>query len=112
MKDYYSIKEFSKKINVTAQTLRNWERSGRLIPHHKTANGYRYYSHEQLIRVLNQTNTHASEKTTIGYCRVSSAKQNFHNINKSERIRKLNDLSFLRRIFGYWKADIVVADLA
>lgn len=75
MKDYYSIKEFSKKINVTAQTLRNWERSGRLIPHHKTANGYRYYSHEQLIRVLNQTNTHASEKTTIGYCRVSSAKQ-------------------------------------
>lgn len=73
MKEYYSIHEFSHKINVTPQTLRNWERNGRLIPHHKSANGYRYYSHAQLLHVLGQDAT--KEKRVIGYCRVSSAKQ-------------------------------------
>ncbi|MGL6229408.1 MAG: MerR family DNA-binding transcriptional regulator, partial [Culicoidibacterales bacterium] len=31
---YYSIAQTSKLLGVTAQTLRNWDRSGKLKPHH------------------------------------------------------------------------------
>lgn len=68
----YSIHQFSKLINRTPQTLRNWDRSNKLKPHHLGGNGYRYYSHAQLEEVLgiNQVT-----KVVIGYCRVSSSKQ-------------------------------------
>lgn len=70
---YYSIHEFSKLIGRTPQTLRNWDMSGRLKPHHTGANGYRYYSHEQLNSVLGITDE--TPRKVIGYCRVSSNKQ-------------------------------------
>ena len=73
MKKYYSIHQFSQLINVTPQTLRNWDKSNKLKPHHTTSNGYRYYSHEQLNQVLNIKTK--KERITIGYCRVSSNKQ-------------------------------------
>lgn len=71
---YYSIHEFSKLIGRTPQTLRNWDLSGRLKPHHTGAGGYRYYSHEQLREVL-QIKEDSKNKVIIGYCRVSSNKQ-------------------------------------
>ena len=39
---YYSINEFSKILGVSAQTLRNWDKNGKLHPHHTSSNGYRY----------------------------------------------------------------------
>lgn len=70
---YYSINEFSKILGVSAQTLRNWDKSGKLHPHHTSSNGYRYYSHEQLNQIMNiKSNVN---RITIGYCRVSSNKQ-------------------------------------
>lgn len=70
---YYSIQEFSKILDVSAQTLRNWDKSGKLKPHHTGSNGYRYYSHDQLNQILNiKPNL---DRKTIGYCRVSSHKQ-------------------------------------
>ncbi len=69
---YYSIHEFSKLIGRTPQTLRNWDKLGRLNPHHTGANGYRYYSHQQLNEVLGIEDI---PKSVIGYCRVSSNKQ-------------------------------------
>lgn len=72
---YCSIHEFSKLIGRTPQTLRNWDKSGRLSPNHTGANGYRYYSHEQLKQVLNIEDNSDKYKITIGYCRVSSNKQ-------------------------------------
>ena len=33
--------------------LRNWDKKGKLHPHHTSSNGYRYYSHEQLNQVMN-----------------------------------------------------------
>ena len=70
---YYSINKFSKILGVSAQTLRNWDKSNRLKPHHTTLNGYRYYSQEQLNSILNISEN--ENKRTIGYCRVSSNKQ-------------------------------------
>lgn len=74
MKKYYSIRKLSEMMDVSAQTLRNWEKSGKLIPDYKTNSGYRYYSQEQ-IDVITRNKNSTENRITIGYCRVSSAKQ-------------------------------------
>ena len=38
MTKYYSINEFSKILGVSAQTLRNWDKNGKLHPHHTSSN--------------------------------------------------------------------------
>ena len=48
MSKYYSVNEFPKILGVSAQILRNWNKNGKLHPHHTSSNGYRHYSHEQL----------------------------------------------------------------
>ena len=69
----YSIGQFAKLINRTEQTLRNWDKSGKLKPAYvDTETGYRYYTDEQL-RLYNGEKMR--DKQVIGYCRVSSAKQ-------------------------------------
>lgn len=73
MKRYYSIRKLSEMIDVSAQTLRNWEKSGKLIPEYKTASGYRYYSYDQVATLTGKVTD--KSKITIGYCRVSSTKQ-------------------------------------
>ena len=73
MSKYYSINKFSKILGISVQTLRNWDKKGKLHPHHTSSNGYRYYSHEQLNQVMNiKPNL---DRIVIGYCRVSSNKQ-------------------------------------
>ena len=59
-------------LGVSAQTLRNWDKSGKLKPHHKSANGYRYYEQNDLNMLLG-----IKSKTgkAVGYCRVDSIKQ-------------------------------------
>ncbi len=82
---YYSIAEFSKILNVSAQTLRNWNKKGQLNPHHTSSNGYRYYSQEQLNQVLDiKPNL---ERKTVGYCRVFSSKQ------KDDLVRQVENMS-------------------
>lgn len=61
-------------IDVSAQTLRNWEKSGKLIPDYKTSSGYRYYSQEQ-VDAITGNKANLENRIVIGYCRVSSAKQ-------------------------------------
>lgn len=68
----YSINKFSKLIGVTPQTLRNWEREGKLIPVKKSDNGYRYYSEEQRILL---SHGGLKDRKVIGYCRVSTQNQ-------------------------------------
>lgn len=51
---FYTIREFSKLLGVSAQTLRNWDKKGWLTPNHTSSgSGYRYYSHDQLLHVKN-----------------------------------------------------------
>ncbi len=45
---YYSIGNFAKLIGLTRQTLRNWDKTGKLKPSHTGNSGYRYYSQQQL----------------------------------------------------------------
>ncbi len=51
---YYTIHEMTEILGVTAQTLRNWDKSGKLKPHHTSPNGYRYYSEDDLNQLLNK----------------------------------------------------------
>ena len=88
MSKYYSIREFSKILGVSAQTLRNWDSNGKLKPHHTSSNGYRYYSHEQLNQVMN-TKPNLDRKI-IGYCRVSSNKQKDDLERQVESMRMYN----------------------
>ena len=81
---YYSIHEFSKLVCRTPQTLRSWDKKGRLRPDHTGPNGYRYYSDAQLREVLGKTGKQS--KKTIGYCRVSSAKQKDELERQSESV--------------------------
>ncbi|MBD7915860.1 IS607 family transposase [Clostridium sp. Sa3CUN1] len=72
---YYSIGEFAKAINVTEQTLRNWDKKGTLSPHHTTSYGKRFYSQEQLNNYIGKDDSSNLVRKIIGYCRVSSNKQ-------------------------------------
>ena len=83
---YYSINKFSKILGVSAQTLRNWDKKGKLHPHHTSSNGYRYYSHEQLNQVMNVKPN--LDRIVIGYCRVSSNKQ------KDDLERQIENMKF------------------
>jgi len=69
----YSIRKFADLIDVNPQTLRNWDKEGKLKPAYVNPDtGYRYYSEEQLQEQLGKI---AEEKIVLGYCRVSSKKQ-------------------------------------
>lgn len=69
----YSIGQFAKLINRSEQTLRNWDKSGKLKPIYvDEVTGYRYYTDEQLWLYNGEK---IKDKAIIGYCRVSSQKQ-------------------------------------
>lgn len=73
--EYYGIGKFAELTGVTIQSLRNWDKSGKLKPHHYGKSGYRYYSQEQLYHYLGLKNDEPKNRKIIGYCRVSSVKQ-------------------------------------
>lgn len=81
---YFTINKFSKIVGVTPQTLRNWDKTGRLKPHHTSESGYRYYSEEQLNQALK---IKPKSKIVIGYCRVSSSKQKDDLERQIENVR-------------------------
>lgn len=51
-KRYLTIQEFAEEIGVSTQTLRRWDRTDKLKPHHKTPSGYRMYSQKQVVEYL------------------------------------------------------------
>lgn len=72
---YYSIGKFAELIGVTRQTLRNWDKTGKLKPSHTGKSGYRYYSQQQLQNYLGFKGVNTVKRKVVGYCRVSSNKQ-------------------------------------
>lgn len=84
---YYSSKTVKQMLGVTAQTLRNWDKSGKLKPSYVKSNGYRYYSEDTINKF---TNTHKIKRApiVIGYARVSSKKQSDDLNRQVERLSK------------------------
>ena len=70
-----SIGKFAKSLGVSIQTLRNWDKEGKLKPTYVTENGYRYYSEELLNKFRNIKNVNKIKKKNILYARVSTKSQ-------------------------------------
>ena len=71
---YYSSKSVTKILGVTAQTLRNCDKEGKLKPSYIKSNGYRYYSEDSILSYTQERKT-KKDLNVIGYARVSSKKQ-------------------------------------
>ena len=71
---YYSSKTVTQILGVTAQTLRNWDKEGKLKPSYVKSNGYRYYSEESILSYTQERKT-KKNLNAVGYARVSSKKQ-------------------------------------
>jgi excisionase family DNA binding protein len=52
MNKYITIKEASEILGMTKLTLRNWDKSGKLIAHRHPFNNYRVYKIEDIDKVL------------------------------------------------------------
>ncbi|MBQ6909533.1 MAG: IS607 family transposase [Synergistaceae bacterium] len=79
-----SIGKFAKMVGVTVTTLRRMHKRGDFIPYHITKSGTRYYSMEQLKEFSGPIK---SEKTVIGYCRVSTAAQKDDLVTQIENVK-------------------------
>ena len=72
---YYSSKTVTQILGVTAQTLRNWDKEGKLKPAYVKSNGYRYYSEDSIIAYTNDKRKNKKKLNVVGYARVSRKKQ-------------------------------------
>jgi len=50
--DMVRVGEAAKFLGVSKETLRNWDKSGQLVPTRHPVTGYRYYSPEELSAFL------------------------------------------------------------
>lgn len=51
----YNISEFASLLKVTVQTLRNWDKSGKLVPSYRSETNRRLYTFEQALQYLKET---------------------------------------------------------
>jgi len=92
--NYYTPKEASKKLGVHWQTLKNWEKSGK-IKCIRSPGGKRYYDINSFISEIDKkeenTETLSIEvipKKKICYCRVSSHSQKIELENQINYMKK------------------------
>lgn len=80
----YSISEFAKLIGVTKQTLRNWDKNGKLKPIILDS-GHRRYTNEHL-NLINGVKD--NKKINVIYCRESTKNQAESLKNQEEKIKE------------------------
>lgn len=66
------IREFASKIGVSTQTIRRWEKEGKITPAYRTPSGHRMFTQEQVNQYSNRP---IKDPITIAYSRVSSHSQ-------------------------------------
>lgn len=77
MSKIISIGQAAKLLGVHVQTLRNWEKSGKLKPDSISPGGTRRYNQEKILQLTGKElpNIEKDERITIAYARVSSHDQ-------------------------------------
>ena len=63
---YYSTKKVTEILGVTAQTLRNWDKEGKLKPSYVKSNGYRYHSEESILSYTQERKTKITTDVDLG----------------------------------------------
>lgn len=53
-KEFLKIKEAAQYLGVTEQSLRNWDKLGKLVPQRHPMNNYRVYEIKMLEKILKQ----------------------------------------------------------
>lgn len=74
----YSYAEFAKLINKSTQTLKEWNKKGKLKPKVIHEDGNEYYTEEQLLEVINPQAL-LSKKIIIAYTSVVPENADFLN---------------------------------
>jgi putative resolvase len=73
MPHIYRVKEFAERIGKSPDTLRRWDKDGKL-PAKRSAGGHRYYDESDVRKALG-IDIPQTQKKTVVYCRVSSRSQ-------------------------------------
>ena len=63
LRDYLRISEAADYLGVSPNTLRNWERAGKIMAHRHPVNRYRLFKREDLDVVLRQVERPARRRT-------------------------------------------------
>lgn len=53
-REYLRVGDAAKLLGVCVQTLRNWDKNGKLKPYRHTMSSYRLYKKEDLIKLLEE----------------------------------------------------------
>ena len=62
IQDYVTVARAAEMLGVSASTLRNWDRSGKLKAARNPMNGYRLYRREDIARLLARIQKQATGK--------------------------------------------------
>lgn len=115
MSAYYKIGDFAKEIGVSIQTLRNWDKGGKLKPAKVTDGGTRYYSNYQLQQYKGLSLT--SEKSVIASSVNNMDLLENYLVSKGIKFKVVSNIiemitllesNNVERIFFYCKDDCVI----
>ena len=84
----YTIGKFAKKLGIIVHTLRVWDKENKLKPEYISNDGHRYYSEEQLKKLLPQLEIKQENRINIGYVRVS-AKHQKDDLERQSQVMEL-----------------------
>lgn len=87
----YKVGEFSEKVGVSISTLQRWDRTN-VLKSRRTPTNQRYYTDEDLNKVLNLESETESKRKNVGYCRVSTQGQK-QNLEKQKEFVSVYSLS-------------------
>lgn len=96
----YKVGEFAEKIGVSISTLQRWDRTD-VLKSKRTPTNQRYYTDEDLNKVLNLESETEEKRKNVGYCRVSTQwqKQNLENQKEFVSVYSLNHGVILDEIY-------------
>ena len=63
LSDYLRVSEAAEYLGVSPNTLRNWERAGKIEAHRHPVNDYRLFKREELDALLKQVQKPEGSKT-------------------------------------------------
>ena len=87
----YKVGEFAEKVGVSISTLQRWDRTN-VLKSKRTPTNQRYYTDEDLNKVLNLEAETKSKRKNVGYCRVSTQGQK-HNLENQKEFVSVYSLS-------------------
>lgn len=96
----YKVGEFAEKVGVSISTLQRWDRTN-VLKSRRTPTNQRYYTDEDLNKVLKLDKETESKRKNVGYCRVSTQgqKQNLENQKEFVSIYSLSHGVILDEIY-------------